>query len=280
MRNYYSVTVALLLGVVGCSVHSDSNSQRGTDQVVSAVVASTSTDSTTGGAVLFSAGQAPVPMQTGNASVRSPVSAPPTAPTPTPTPPQTFDTAAQAASASLDMLASVVGLDRSTKRGFGSPAEVRSSTLADGLPLQFVGLGKLTQFTPGQDTKTLSFDTQEVMYSIGVGGEVRSSVTVQKGADGRWQAVKFGHASMARNAQSVRSDVTAKRSIDPGTLSLIQIPTVQAYLLSHSEKGVHMVTPLWDIPGTSYTAGVTQPAAQVFAALQPLAARVDPTPSF
>ena len=143
--------------------------------------------------------------------------------------------------------------------------------------MHFVRLDSLTAFTAGQDTKTLAFDKQEVMYPITVGGAVRSSVTVQKGPDGKWQAVKFGNAPVAQNSQSVQLNVTSKRSVDAGTMSLIEIPTVKAYLLSHTEKGVHMVTPLWDIPGTSYTSGVTQPAAQVFAALQPLAAKVNLT---
>jgi hypothetical protein len=169
-------------------------------------------------------------------------------------------------------------MDPSTKRGFASRAEVTSSALADGLPVQFVRLDSLAAFGAGQATKTLAFDKQEVMYPINVGGEVRSSVTVQKGKDGTWQAAKFGYASLARSSQSARLGATSKRSIDAGSFSLIEIPAVHAYLLSHTEKGVHMVTPVWDIPGTSYTAGVTQPAAKVFAALQPIAAKTDPGP--
>ncbi len=113
---------------------------------------------------------------------------PPTVATPMPAP--GFSTAVQAATASMGTLSYIVGSDRSTKRGFASPGEVTSSTLADGLPVQFVRLDRLAAFAAGQDTKTLAFDLQEVWYPITVGGAVRSSVTVRKGPNGQWQAVK------------------------------------------------------------------------------------------
>jgi hypothetical protein len=138
----------------------------------------------------------------------------------------------------------------------------------------FLGLDRLTAFTADQDTTTLAFDTQQVMYPIAVGGEPRSSVTVKRGSDGMWEPVKFGDSPLARNAHSFRQGVASKRSIDAG-FTLIEAPALHVYLLSHSEKGVHMLTPLWDIPGTSYTAGVPRRAADVFASLQPIAAKTD-----
>jgi hypothetical protein len=200
------------------------------------------------------------------------VTAPATAEQLRPTPKQA--TAAQAAAASLEALANVVAADPSTKRGFASPQEVSSSTLADGLPVYFLGLDRLTAFTPDQDTRTLALDKQQVVYPIVAADGARSSVTVQKGSDGTWEPVKFGDAPLARNVYTFRQDVAAKRSVDAG-FSLIEAPALQVYLLSHGEKGIHMVTPLWDIPGTSYTAGVPKRAADVFAALQPIAAKTD-----
>ena len=276
MKIQYLMTTVLLLSVGACSMQPEPTSQGRGAQSVVAAVAPTSTGSSIGRTALSSGAQAAAPTRTGAGPARISLKRPPTVPTPRPTPPATFDTAAQAATASMGTLANLVGIDHPTNRGFASAAEVTSSTLADGLPVQFVGLSSLRAFTPGQDTKTLPFDKQEVMYPITVGGAVRSSVTVQKGPDGKWQTVMFGHASVAQSSQSVRLHITSTRSVDTGTLSLIEIPTVHAYLLSHTENGVHMVTPLRDIPGTSYTTGVTQPAAQVFAALQPLAAKVNP----
>lgn len=276
MKIQQLMSVALLLGMVGCSIEPEPKSQPGTTQVVSAIMTRPSNDSAVVPGVKIAVGQAQAPTRSGAAPARSTVAAPPAVATPQAAP--TFATAAQAASASLETLANVVALDPSTKRGFASRTEVASSALAEGLPVQFVRLDSLAAFGAGKDTTTLAFDKQEVMYPINVGGAVRSSVTVQKGKDGTWQAVKFGYASLARSSQAARVGATSKRSVDAGSMSLIEIPAVHAYLLSHREKGVQMVTPVWDIPGTSYTAGVTQPAAEVFAALQPIAAKTDPGP--
>lgn len=275
MKSHDLMCVALLLGAAGCSVQPEPNPQPGTTRVASAIVAGRPADSPVVPGVMFAGGQAPAPTSAGPAPARTAMS-PPAVEKPKPGPAPSFNTAAQAAAAAKDALAGVVSMDRSTKRGFTSAADVASATLADGLPVQFVRLDSLAAFAPGQDTKALPFDKKEVMYPVSSGGVVRSSVTVQQGPDGKWQAVKMGSAVTAQSAQQIRLDATSKRSVDPASFSLIEIPAVHAFLVSHTEKGVQMVTPLWNIPRTSYTAGVTQPAAQVFAALQPIAAKTDP----
>lgn len=276
MTMHRVMTAALLLGAGACSSQPDPNPRAAAVQGVAAAVASPAPVSSSDPSLPFSAGRAAAPTQTGPALANTLTTAPPVVQTPPVTAAPTFATASAAATAALGTLAGVVGTDPSGRRGFASAAEVTSSALADGLPLLFVRLDSLVAFKAGQDTKALPFDTRRVMYPLTVGGQVRSSVTVQQGADGTWQAVRFGSAPVARASQSIRQTVAAARAIDAGSVSLIQIPTVHATLLSHREKGAHMVTPLQDIPGTTYKAGVTQPAAAVFAALQPLAAKVNP----
>ncbi len=275
MKTYKLTTLIVVLGAGACSTQPDHGSQQGSTQVVAAAVA-TPADSA-GQTAPASGTQAAVPTQAGTAPAATAVASPPTISTPPVTPPPSFDTASQAASGALGTLANVVSSDPGSKRGFASSAEVNASSLGDGLPVQFVRLDKLTKFAAGQDTKALAIDKQETIFPIIVNGGVRSSVTVQKGQDGKWQAVKFGNASVAQNSQSLRGKLASARAVDAGSVSLIEIPTVHAFLLSHTEKGVHMVTPLRDIPDTSFTSGVTQPAAQVFAALQTLAAKVNLT---
>jgi|SRR5579871_2961577 len=308
MKSYRVMIAMLLVGGSACSMQPDSNSQGSGAAVVAAAVTapgassnasprahaqgrgasagapalgkSASVSASSSGAIASqgapsSGTPAGAPTQAAAAPASAQIVAPPTVATPPATQAAGFSTAAQAATASMGTLANVVGSDSSTNRGFSSAGEVNSSTLADGLPVQFVRLDSLAGFTAGQDTKALAFDKQEVLFPITVAGNVRSSVTVQKGPNGQWQAIKFGNAAVAKGSHSARLTVTSKRPVDAGSVSLIEIPTVHAFLLSHTEKGVHMVTPVRDIPGTSYTAGVTAPAAEVFAALQPLAAGVN-----
>lgn len=277
MSNHRVMITVLLLGGAACSSQPEPGSPGGAALPVAAAVGATSLGVSADPTLPVSGGQAAAPTQGGTNPATTPLTAPPAMAAPAPAAAAGFATAAAAATASIATLANVVATNPSGKRGFASSTEVSSSTLGDGLPVQFVGLSNLTAFTHGQDTKGLSIDKHEVLYPIMVAGAVRSSVTVQKGGNGKWRAVKFGYASIAISSHSVGLTVASTQSVDAGTLSLLEIPAVHAYLLSHTEKGKHMVTPLFDIPGTSYKAGVTLPAADVFAALQPLAAKVNPT---
>jgi len=267
---------AVLLGGAACSMRSEPGSQGGMAQPVVAAVTAPSTGASADPTLPSSGGQAASPTKAGSTLGRAALTAPPANAAPPPAAPPGFATAAAAAGASIATLANVVALNPSGKRGFTSSSEVTSSTLGDGLPVQLVGLSTLAGFARGQDTTALSIDKHEVLYPIMVAGTVRSSVTVQQGANGNWQAVKFGSASVASSSHAAGLTIAAAHTADAGTLALLEIPAVHVYLLSHTNRGVHMVTPLFDIPGTSYKAGVTQKAADVFAALRPLAAKVNP----
>jgi len=267
---------AVLLGGAACSMQSEPGAQGGIAQPVAAAVTAPSSGASADPTLPSSGGQAAPPTQVGPTVARTALTAPPANTARAPAAPAGFATALDAANASIATLANVVALNPSGKRGFASSNEVTSSTVGDGLPVQMVGLSTLAGFAPGQDTKALSIDKHEVLYPLMVAGAVRSSVTVQQAPNGSWQAVKFGAASVASSSHAVGLAIAAAHAADRGTLSLLEIPAVHAYLLSHTNQGVHMVTPLFDIPGTSYKAGVTQKAADVFAGLRPLAAKVNP----
>jgi hypothetical protein len=186
-------------------------------------------------------------------------------------------THAAAATASLATLAELAAKGPPGRRGFNSIGEVQFATLATSLPVFMVRLDSLRAYQSGQDTRALLFDKQEVMYPITVNGEVRSSVVTRKRADGLWEAAAFGRGNVAKAVHIGRQGVSANRGIAESSVSLIEIPTLSARLLGHDERGVLMLTPVYDVPGTAFHAGETHSASEVFAALQPLAAQVDPT---
>ncbi len=283
MKNYNVMTAMFLLGIGACSSQESSMSQEDPaakqTQALTAAAPLSAPKPVSLKAVptVLTTTKAAAPTALSPDQVKALFSAPPSNPTATTAAAASpaYSDPAQAAAASLNTLAEIVGGDRPDKRGFGSASEAQASTISDGMPVLFVRLDSLVAHKSDQDAKTLLLDKQEVMYPVTVAGDVRSSVTVQKRADGKWEAAKFGNAPVAQTSQSIRRSVLSKRSADTGTVSLVEIPTVGALLLSHTEKGVLMVTPVYDIPGTSFTAGVTRTAAEVFSALQPLAAKVD-----
>jgi hypothetical protein len=187
-----------------------------------------------------------------------------------------FPTPAAAAAASLSTLSELVAVGSPEKRGFNSTEQAKSAAISNGLPVYFVRLDQLVALKAGSDEKALLFDKHQVVYPVSADGSIRSSVRVQQRPDGNWEAAQFGALETTKASQSALQRVSAARGVDTASFSLIEIPTVSALLLGHTEKGVLQVTPVFDVPGTSFVAGVTYSGAELFSVLSKLAAQVDP----
>jgi hypothetical protein len=137
-----------------------------------------------------------------------------------------------------------------------------------------VGLNDLRGYRANDDPRPLLRDEGTVMYPVTVGGEVRSSVILRK-VNGDWKATQFGRSNLAGFAHAGRKQVATARRVPESGVSLVEIPTMSARMLEHEENGLPMLTALLDVPPTDLRAGVTLPAAEVFAKLQPLAAQND-----
>jgi hypothetical protein len=181
-------------------------------------------------------------------------------------------TRAEAATASLQKLARLA--TPQTTLGFQSVSEAASASLAEPLPMIMVRLDALQAYRAGDDARPLLLEEGSFLYPVTVGGEVRSSVLVHK-VNGDWKATQFGRANLAKFAHEGRKQVALARGVAESGVSLVEIPTLSTRMLAHDEKGVPMLTALLDVQGTDLRAGVTRPAADVFAKLQPLAARND-----
>ena len=139
-----------------------------------------------------------------------------------------------------------------------------------------VGLNGLRGYQSNQDPHALLIDEQQTMYPLAINEEVRTSVVVKQRADGHWEAAEFGHMNLVKAAHARRRDVSVRRQVTEADLSLIEIPTLGAVFLGHDEKGAMMLTPVYDVPGTTLRSGETHRASEVFETLRPLAAQIDP----
>ena len=181
-----------------------------------------------------------------------------------------------AALAALPTLHELVASGTPHRRGFRSVEEAKSATLADSLPMYMIGLSDLTAFRPGQNVRALLMDMQEQMFPLAVDGDVRTSVIVRKRTGDIWEATQFVHGPVGKAVHDSRANVSKARGIDATKLILIEIPALTTRLLGYDENGTLMVTPVYDVPGTSLHADGSYKASDVFALLQPLAAQVDP----
>lgn len=184
---------------------------------------------------------------------------------------------AEAASGALPLLSALANSPQAAQaRGFDSPSEVQSANVEEGIPVSYVRLDQLARYKSGQDTSSLLIDKGQLFYPLSVDGDPRSSVRVRKRGDGKWEAVELGNKELARSAFTQGKHVKTTRAVQ-GRLTMVEIPTVHAFLLSHIENGKHVFTPLYDIPGTLLKAGETLGADETLQALAALAAQVDPT---
>jgi hypothetical protein len=186
-----------------------------------------------------------------------------------------FSSPKDAAVGALPVLGELVGSSPASERGFNSASEVQSANVEAGVPVMFVRLDHLVRYQKGQNTKSLLLDLQQYLYPLTVGGYVRSSVLVGKRADGDWEALEIGNRKLALSLSAQQKQAEATRVLDRGSPALVQIPTVSASLLSHSESGRHWLTPLYDIPDTGLKAGVSLPADEVLSVLAKIATQID-----
>jgi len=139
-----------------------------------------------------------------------------------------------------------------------------------------VGLNDLRAYQSGKNPKSLLLDKKEVVYPIIASGDVRSSVVVRQRPDNSWEAVQFGRGATFKDVETARANVSAKRALSKGALSLIEIPTLAALFLAHDEGGSLWLSPVSDVSGTTLRAQGNYLASEVFSALQPIAANVGP----
>jgi hypothetical protein len=280
MRYYNSITVLLLIGIGACATSEEPNSDKAavasqSQGLKSEPAAAPQPIALTDKAVVVATAPGPAPKQLSAAEAKAlntPVAAIATAAVAAR---PVFSNSADAAAGSLATLADLVGGDSPAKRGFNSIAEAKSASIGGGVPVKFVRLDQLTAYKAGRE-KTLLTDTRQVVYPVTVGGDVRTSVTVQQQSDGTWQITKYGSANLAKTLDSAVQRVAVKKAVDAGSVSLVEIPTVGATFMSHTERDALMLTALYDVPGTSLTAGSTLPAGEVFSALSKVAAQVNP----
>jgi hypothetical protein len=175
----------------------------------------------------------------------------------------------------MPTLRALVASGQPTTRGFRSLAEVDSTVVADPLPVYMIGHTSVTGWSAGQDPHALLIDRQERLLPLVVSGEVRSSATTKERSPGVWEVAEFDYGPLAKAAADARSALARSRGVDPASVTLVEIPTLSAHLLGDEENGALMLTPIFDVPGTSLVAGQTVPASVALPALQPLALTVN-----
>ncbi len=184
------------------------------------------------------------------------------------TPPPISADEAGAAAQTLDHFKKTVNGDNYKALGFSSEAEAQSATLGAVLEVQMVGLEALKAYKAGDDPKPLLKELGQKLYLVQAGGGVRASVTVEK-TSGGWRAVSFGAPQMARRIESEKPEAGA---------FLVVIPSLHLSFVARRSGEQLNLSSLYDLPDYGLRAAQPRPAAEVFAALAPIAQRYNGLP--
>ena len=149
--------------------------------------------------------------------------------------------------------------------GFASADEAASATLGQPVVVFLVRLDQLRDYQPTTDASRLLSGGDKVLYPVLAGGQVRSSVVVDKGSNG-WKAGAFGGAQLIQRLSQARARISPA-----ATPIAVDIPALGAYVLGELRGGQVFLTPLADHPELNLKAGATEQAAQVFTQLAPVA---------
>jgi hypothetical protein len=190
---------------------------------------------------------------------------------------QTYDAnrdpnAAESVRAATAGLSTLAALARRSPEVIGLTAkEAASAEVLPPLRVVFVKLDGLKNFTSADDPRSLLVDVGVTFYPIAVSGGVRSSITVKR-SDGGWKATQFGSPLLAKRIEQVRGGATS-------AALLVRVPGLNLDFIGVESGGVLKLTSLFTIAGTDIRQGDTADARTVFAALAPLARKVNGLPT-
>lgn len=175
-----------------------------------------------------------------------------------------------AATRALETLRALVTEQNARSYGFDSQAEAETATLGSPIPVTFVQLDELREYSEGQDPAALLHSVNQVFVPVVIGGQVRSSILMERSDDG-WRAVSFGAPNLARLISESRAAAARDTNADMATMSAVQVGALGRYYIASLSEDRLMLTAVTDDPELQIKAGETRLASEVFARLAPIA---------
>jgi hypothetical protein len=150
--------------------------------------------------------------------------------------------------------------------GFRSTEDAATATLGQPAVAFLVRLDQLRDYQTSVDATRLLSGGDKVLYPVLTGGQVRSSIIVDKGS-GAWTAVSFGGPQLITRLQQARDKVSPQGS----PTMAVEILSLGAYFLGEMRGTQLFLTPLADQPELNLKAGATDQASRIFGQLVPAA---------
>jgi hypothetical protein len=174
----------------------------------------------------------------------------------------------QAAALALNLLQDLVDEHNYKQLGFDSPAQLKQAMLGQPLDIYIVGLDKLRQWggEEGSDALVLQSKSEETVYPVLVGEQVKSTVSIFRQTAG-YRPATFGNAEIARTLTRYRQGEAD---------FIVRVPALGMYFIGRKAGDQVVLTPVRvDSRLPDFPPGRPVPSVQLLKQLGLLAKRPD-----
>jgi hypothetical protein len=149
-----------------------------------------------------------------------------------------------------------------------STEEAAKTTRGKKLKVFMVGLDKLKTFKPGDNTKKILIDTNEIVYPVYVDSVLKTSLSIRKRAGG-WKNASMG-GSEIRFLEPVRKTHAKANKINETAYFIVRVPAMYLNFLGYYKKGDLYLIPTHEHPDLELDLGKGISADDVYIKIQPL----------
>ena len=181
------------------------------------------------------------------------------------------------AAKALAIFGGLVNSKNFRQMGFESVEEVKSAALEVPLKEYIVLLDPLRKYEPSTDPRTLLSDTGQVTYPVGVGGRVRSSLTLSN-VKGEWKPVSFGDANLHKLFAKIRDENARTAGLQKTDYFIVRIPALNLVFLGYEKEDRLVFVPILDNSAYGFRAGGSIQARGAFLAVREAARQHDGLP--
>jgi len=161
--------------------------------------------------------------------------------------------------------------------GFQSLDEVGKAKLGGPLSVYMIQYDELVNLDPKADPRSALHDLKQRLFSVFVGGSVRSAIVVQQGPGGTWDVVSLGDAAIVKLLEDAKR-IHARSSGQKLEYMLVRVPALYQMFLAHTDGAgkMHFVTVHEDKALGAAKKGEARPARTVLDLLTALAKSTKP----
>ncbi len=171
----------------------------------------------------------------------------------------------------LQQIANLAANGLYEKLGFKDAEEAARAELGPALPVYFIGLQAMRNYTPDIGMSDFLGEPVELVYPVNVDDRVRSSIGIQKNGNG-WQIASMGRPNLARSLEQLQRLHNSSGGHSTGSeYFVVEIPSLYLIFLGHRDAVQVNLTPNADDDDLGFSRGKAMDGATILGRVKELA---------